>query len=63
MKFKRPRGTQDFFGEDMARWSHVETKLKDLAYSYGYSEIRTPIFESSDLFVRAVGESTDIVTK
>ncbi|HSG29695.1 MAG TPA: histidine--tRNA ligase [Candidatus Krumholzibacterium sp.] len=63
MKYKRPRGTQDLFGTDMARWGLVEEKLARLAKSYGYSEIRTPVFESSDLFIRAVGEATDIVSK
>ncbi len=63
MKFSRPRGTQDIFGDKMAVWSRVEKLLSDSAGRYGYSEIRTPIFETSDLFVRAVGEGTDIVTK
>lgn len=63
MKFKRPRGTQDFFGEQMERWSAIESKLAGLARRYGYSEIRTPVFEVSQLFVRAVGEATDIVSK
>mgnify|MGYP006277644039 CR=1 FL=1 len=63
MKFKRPRGTQDLFGENMEIWAAVESRLSALARSYGYGEIRTPIFEQSDLFVRAVGEATDIVSK
>ncbi len=63
MKFARPRGTQDIFGERMIRWKWIEEKLTTLAASYGYSEIRTPVFEMSDLFVRTVGEATDIVTK
>lgn len=63
MKYTRPRGTQDLFGDNMVRWSWVEDKLARLAASYGYSEIRTPIFEMSDLFIRTVGEATDIVTK
>ena len=63
MKYTRPRGTQDLFGDDMVRWRWVEDKLARLAASYGYSEIRTPIFEMSDLFIRTVGEATDIVTK
>lgn len=63
MKYKRPRGTQDLFGERMLVWADVERRLQSLAQRYGYSEIRTPLFEVSDLFVRAVGESTDIVSK
>ncbi|MBU8922163.1 MAG: histidine--tRNA ligase [Bacteroidales bacterium] len=63
MRFKKPRGTQDFYGETMARWAGIESRLADLAKRYGYSEIRTPIFEMSELFVRAVGEGSDIVSK
>jgi histidyl-tRNA synthetase len=63
MRFKRPRGTQDLFGDRMRSWARVEEMLAALARGYGYSEIRTPIFEVSELFVRAVGEATDIVSK
>ena len=63
MKFKRPRGTNDLFGDKMSVWQIVECQLTELIRNYGYSEIRTPIFEMTDLFVRAVGEGSDIVTK
>jgi len=63
MKFKRPRGTNDIFGDKMLIWQRVEQELISLLKSYGYTEIRTPIFESTELFIRAVGEGTDIVTK
>ncbi|MCK4537212.1 MAG: histidine--tRNA ligase [Candidatus Krumholzibacteria bacterium] len=63
MRFKKPRGTQDFYGETMVRWAGIESRLADLAKRYGYSEIRTPIFEMSELFVRTVGEGSDIVSK
>lgn len=63
MKFKRPRGTQDLFGDRMRSWAKVEEMLSALARGYGYREIRTPVFEASELFVRAVGEATDIVSK
>lgn len=63
MKFTRPRGTNDFFGERMEVWREVELVLAGYLRSSGYREIRTPIFESTDLFVRTVGEATDIVTK
>ncbi len=63
MKFKRPRGTNDLFGDRMSIWQKVESELTVLIRNYGYSEIRTPIFEMTDLFVRAVGEGSDIVTK
>jgi histidyl-tRNA synthetase len=63
MKFNRPRGTNDLLGEKMRLWGRVEEVLASVAKGYGYEEIRTPIFEMTDLFIRAVGESTDIVTK
>ena len=63
MKFKRPRGTNDLFGAKMERWLEVERRLISFIRAYGYTEIRTPIFESTDLFIRAVGEGTDIVSK
>lgn len=63
MKFKRPRGTSDFLGTTVDLWQQVEEIVIRSIRSYGYTEIRTPIFETTDLFVRAVGEGTDIVTK
>ena len=63
MRFRRPRGTQDLIGDWMKSWAKVEEMLAALAGRYGFSEIRTPVFEVSELFVRAVGESTDIVSK
>jgi histidyl-tRNA synthetase len=63
MRFKRPRGTSDIFGERMKLWKRVEMRSSGLLERYGYEEIRTPIFEMTDLFIRTVGEATDIVTK
>lgn len=63
MKFTRPRGTNDIFDERMETWSEVERTLAEYLRSCGYREIRTPIFEQTELFVRAVGEATDIVSK
>lgn len=63
MKYKKPRGTNDLFGDEVKLWQYVERTLSQLLDSYGYSEIRTPIFEETDLFIRAVGEGTDIVSK
>jgi histidyl-tRNA synthetase len=62
-KLSAPRGTQDFFPPESARWSALEARIHSLAARYGYGEIRTPLFESTDLFVRSVGEETDIVKK
>ncbi len=63
MKYTKPRGTNDFFGERMDDWSVVERALTGYLRNCGYHEIRTPIFEFTELFVRTVGEATDIVTK
>lgn len=58
-----PRGTADFFPPESARWNELEGRIRVLAERYGYGEIRTPLFESTELFVRGVGDQTDIVTK
>lgn len=58
-----PRGTQDILPKDSYKWQFIEDILKDVCEKYNYQEIRTPIFESTDLFVRAVGDTTDIVNK
>jgi histidyl-tRNA synthetase len=62
-KFGAPRGTQDFIPPDSARWTALESQIHALAQRFGYGEIRTPVFESTGLFVRTVGETTDIVEK
>ncbi|MFN2449096.1 MAG: histidine--tRNA ligase [Candidatus Baltobacteraceae bacterium] len=58
-----PRGTQDIFPPQSGRWQELESRIHVLARRYGYGEMRTPLFESTDLFVRGVGELTDIVEK
>jgi histidyl-tRNA synthetase len=63
MKYTRPRGTHDVTPLEIARWLEVEQVFQRTFDRYGYRGIRTPIFESTDLFVRAVGEQSDIVTK
>jgi histidyl-tRNA synthetase len=62
-KLSAPRGTADFFPPESGRWIALEERMRSLAGRYGYGEIRTPLFESTDLFVRSVGEETDIVKK
>lgn len=57
------KGTYDILPSEVHKWHYVERVLKSLCDRYNYKEIRTPIFESTELFVRGVGESTDIVTK
>jgi len=61
--FSAPRGTADFFPPQSGRWSELEARIHRLAARFGYGEIRTPIFEATDLFVRGVGEQSDIVEK
>lgn len=63
MKYRAPRGTQDLLPGDAPRWRHVESTFRRTCADFGYEEIRTPMFEQTDLFVRAVGEHTDIVSK
>jgi len=60
---KVPKGTQDILPEDISKWYYIEDMIKEILSKYGYKEIRTPFFEYTDLFVRGIGESTDIVTK
>src|SRR5580693_2298747 len=62
-KLSAPRGTMDSFPPESGRWNVLEARIHRLAARFGYGEIRTPIFESTDLFVRGVGEQTDIVEK
>ena len=58
-----PRGTQDILPQDTKQWRYIENKLDELMKLYNYQEIRTPIFESTELFARGVGDSTDVVQK
>src|SRR5690606_11200038 len=58
-----PRGTYDVLPDQSAKWQEVEQKINDLCRLYQYKEIRTPIFEHTELFQRGVGDTTDIVQK
>jgi histidyl-tRNA synthetase len=60
---KSPRGTRDLLPPDTALWNFVEGTVRDVFRAYNFHEIRTPIFEATELFARGVGEDTDIVTK
>lgn len=62
-KIQIPRGTQDVMPGTVEKWHYIEAKTRDLCRRYNYQEIRTPIFESTELFQRGVGETTDIVEK
>ncbi|AEH50998.1 histidine--tRNA ligase [Pseudothermotoga thermarum] len=63
MKYERIKGTNDIYGDEIHFWNFVEQKAKRIANLFGYEEIRTPIFEMTELFTRSVGEETDIVQK
>ena len=63
MKFKSVRGTRDVFSHEIELWQYLENTAVALLKAYGFSEIRTPIFEESALFNRSIGEDTDIVEK
>lgn len=63
MSSKGPRGTQDILPGQVEKWQYVEEKLHDLCKSFHYKEVRTPVFEHTELFQRGVGDSTDIVQK
>lgn len=63
MKYKAPRGTRDILPGDAERWQLLEEWFRRYCRLYGFSEIRTPIFEHTELFQRSVGEETDIVSK
>ena len=63
MSINIPRGTQDILPGEVEKWQLIEAKARELCEKYQYQEIRTPIFEHTDLFSRGVGDTTDIVQK
>jgi histidyl-tRNA synthetase len=60
---KAVRGTRDLLPPETALWNFVEAAVRDVFRAYNFQEIRTPIFEATELFARGVGEETDIVAK
>ena len=62
-QYQAVKGTRDIFPEEAARWKYVEGIVHTLASLYGFSEIRTPVFEYTELFQRGIGSTTDIVGK
>ena len=60
---KAIRGTQDVLPSESAAWQHIERTALEVARDYGFREIRTPVFEHTELFTRSVGETTDVVQK
>ncbi|MED2972380.1 histidyl-tRNA synthetase [Bacillus sp. OV194] len=63
MGYQIPRGTQDILPGTVEKWQFVEEKAREICSRYNYKEIRTPIFEHTELFLRSVGDTTDIVQK
>ncbi|WP_129597589.1 histidine--tRNA ligase [Anaerophilus nitritogenes] len=63
MLTKAPRGTKDVLPSEVYKWIYVENLFREVCDHFGYREIRTPIFEHTELFKRGVGETTDIVQK
>ena len=58
-----PKGTKDILPGEVHKWHYVEDKIKDICNRFGYCEIRTPVFEYTELFDRGIGETTDVVQK
>ncbi|WP_018247734.1 histidine--tRNA ligase [Orenia marismortui] len=63
MNITAPRGTKDILPEDTAKWQYLENITRKIFSSYNFKEIRTPLFEATELFQRGIGEATDIVEK
>lgn len=61
--YKAPRGTNDILPEDQVYWQYIKGKAVEICRLYGFGHISTPAFEDAGLFMRGVGESTDIVNK
>ena len=59
----KPKGTKDIYGVEAKRWQYVSKVIDEVMEKYNYNFIRVPVFESSELFHRGVGETSDIVTK
>jgi histidyl-tRNA synthetase len=63
MKFQAIKGTRDILPPDSALWNRVEQTAREVFESYGYGEIRLPIFEQTELFARSIGSDTEVVSK
>jgi histidyl-tRNA synthetase len=60
MRYRLPRGTTDVLPEQIPLWRHLENRFREVCALFGYSEIRTPVYEHEALFLRAVGQHTDV---
>ena len=60
---QRPKGTKDILPQESFIWQYIEKEIKNILNNYGYNEIRLPVFEHTELFLRGVGDTTDVVQK
>lgn len=63
MEMQAPKGTKDMLPQDAYKWRYIEETFKSVAKNFGIREMRTPIFEHTELFLRSVGDTTDVVQK
>ncbi len=63
MEYKAPKGTKDVLPAESHKWQYIEREARAVTRAFGYNEIRTPVFEHTELFLRGVGDTTDIVQK
>lgn len=59
----KPKGTKDVLPNDSYKWQYIEKMARELAIVYGFKEIRTPVFEHTEVFLRGIGDTTDVVNK
>ncbi len=62
-KIRAIKGTHDILPQEVSKWQYIEGIIKDICENFGYSEIRVPVFEYTELFCRGVGDTTDVVQK
>ncbi len=63
MELQAPKGTRDVLPQDSYKWQYVEGLVREICSKYGYREGRTPVFEHTELFLRGIGDTTDVVQK
>ncbi len=63
MKITKQKGTKDIYFDEIKVWQYIEKNIREICDSYNLSEIRTPVFEATELFARGVGNDTDVVNK
>ena len=63
MAIQAPEGTKDLLPDEAAFWTQFKRTAAEVFGRYGYAPIETPVFEQTELFVRGIGEATDVVSK